>query len=187
MIDHDKLLKLRAAATAGPWERRGADVFMKTHEIYWRICEGGSVADMDLIALAPELADAVLAHPAVLDKLQAELDAANAEAYACGSERETWKDRAEAAELARDDAQALVSCACGYDTPTDICAGHIAILNRVSPDHPAFDRARKDSEAKLTLAVEALEEIDMRGLQFSPVDMADIARAALAAINGETK
>ena len=113
---------------------------------------------------------------------QAELDTAYAEAHACGAERETWKDRAEAAELARDDAQALVSCACGYDRPTDICMAHIAILNRVRPDHPAFDRARKDSEAKLALAMRALlwhsDDTSSQG---------DLARAALSAINGETK
>ena len=136
--------------------------------------------------------------PLLTAPLQAELDAAYAEAHACGAERETWKDRAEAAELARDDAQALVSCACGYDSPTDICMAHIAILNRVRPDHPAFDRARKDSEAKLALAVDALTDISESDDPAKWVwgtfnngaavkHCVSQARTALAAITGETK
>jgi len=40
---------------------------------------------------------------------------------------------------------AFNDCACGHDSPTDICMAHINILNRVRPDHPAFARAREDA------------------------------------------
>ena len=81
---------------------------------------------------------------------QAELDAAYAEAHACGAERETWKDRAE------------------------------------------------DAEAKLALAVEVLgfyagatQEQRIFPNQgpwgAASTDFGNAARAALAAINGETK
>ena len=58
-------------------------------------------------ALTDTLADALFSMmasniPRILDAiaplLTAELDTAYAEAHACGAERETWKDRAEAAE-----------------------------------------------------------------------------------------
>ena len=45
----------------------------------------------------PRILDAIA--PLLTSPLQAELDAAYAEAHACGAERETWENRAEAAEV----------------------------------------------------------------------------------------
>ena len=58
MINLTELRRLHEAATKGPWQRIGADVYLNTNEIHWRICEGGNISDMDLIALAPDLAAA---------------------------------------------------------------------------------------------------------------------------------
>jgi hypothetical protein len=75
------------------------------------------------------------------------------------------------AEEARDDAQALVSCACGHDNSTDICLGHIVILNRVwritSPLHGPPGDAVARTEAEKAAAVEAMRDVV---LAFDKVD-----------------
>lgn len=40
-------------------------------------------------------------------------------------------DRIEALVRERDEAKAMQACGCAYDTPTDICMGHLALFERV--------------------------------------------------------
>ncbi len=43
----------------------------------------------------------------------------------------TAADRIEALVRERDEAKAMQACGCAYDTPTDICMGHLALFERV--------------------------------------------------------
>lgn len=95
-------------------------------------------------------------------------------------------DRIEEMMKERDEARHLQSCACNYDTPTDVCMGHHALFERL------YAAKRVKLEAKLAKAVEALENladcVDL-GCFCSEMQMAtamDIARATLAEIKGES-
>jgi len=59
-------------------------------------------------------------------------------------------DRIEQLERELDEARHLQSCACNYDTPTDVCMGHHALFERLY----AVERGKL--EAKLAKAVKAL-------------------------------
>ena len=83
-------------------------------------------------------------------------------------------DRIEELVKERDEAQALQSCACNYDTPTDVCMGHHALFERLY----AAERAKL--EAKLTKAVEVL-----RFYTHDYVFSGAKARAALAELEGK--
>ena len=71
----------------------------------------------------------------------------------------------------RDEARHLQSCACNYDTPTDVCMGHHALFERLY----AAERAKL--EAKLAKAVEAL--------QFFAALKSDFARKVLTELEGK--
>lgn len=71
-------------------------------------------------------------------------------------------DRIEQLERELDEARHLQSCACNYDTPTDVCMGHHTLFERLY----AAERGRL--EAKLAEAVEALREITGRHIPDCP-------------------
>jgi len=94
-------------------------------------------------------------------------------------------DRIEELERELDEARHLQSCACNYDTPTDVCMGHHALFERLY----AVERGKL--EDKLAKAVEALRVIS----QFNAVTnsalnvhsifkMTDRARLVLAELEG---
>ena len=55
-------------------------------------------------------------------------------------------------ERERDEARHLQSCACNYDTPTDVCIGHHALFERL------YAMERGKLEAKLAKAMKALQD-----------------------------
>ena len=60
-------------------------------------------------------------------------------------------DRIEQLERERDEARHLQSCACNYDTPTDVCMGHHALFECL------YAAERGKLEAKLAKAVKCLQ------------------------------
>jgi hypothetical protein len=81
-------------------------------------------------------------------------------ANAMEAERKLHEDRIEQLEREWDEARHLQSCACNYDTPTDVCMGHHALFERL------YAAKRGKLEAKLAkaldlavYAVNALDEI----------------------------
>jgi hypothetical protein len=87
-----------------------------------------------------------------------------------GQLRHEAADRIEALTAERDEAKAMQECGCAYENPTDICAGHHALFERVYGVQRAALEARLDAtkdkaEAalidlmpKLAKAVELLKE-----------------------------
>ena len=75
---------------------------------------------------------ALVAHDARVAELEAERDAAIAEAHACGAERAVWKARAEAAEAA---IQAAVARA--LETSALKCKAKAAITRKKAKNHTA--------------------------------------------------
>ena len=92
-------------------------------------------------------------------------------------------DRVEAPTKERDEAKALQSCGCSYDTPTDVCLGHHRLFERL------YAVQRGKLEAKLAKAVEALEDL-VRDCEAdyppSHVAIKYFAIGALAEIKGES-
>ena len=85
-------------------------------------------------------------------------------------------DRIEALITERDEAQALQSCACSYDTPTDLCLGHHLLFDRL------YAVQRGKLEAKLEHAKKGLRKI----IRTSDMHSAwDIAIATLEKLKGE--
>ena len=88
----------------------------------------------------------------------------------------TCADRIEALEQQVADLLANVPCACGYDSPTDVCMKHLPLVRNLTA------RAEK-AEAALKEAVGFLAEADRRiiweGLGFGN-DFADSVDAFLA-------
>ena len=89
--------------------------------------------------------------------LQAELDAAYAEAHACGAERETWKDRAEAAEAKLARAVGALTGIADQSLGDEIPPGYGPDMTDGTEFHRGYDSAIR------------------------------VARAVLSAINGEPK
>jgi len=99
-------------------------------------------------------------------------------------------DSIEQLKRERDEARHLQSCACNYDTPTDVCMGHHALFERL------YAAERGKLEARLAKAVEALHIIDALDLKNSvsgcipdPLlwlvnHMGSKARAVLAELEG---
>lgn len=83
-------------------------------------------------------------------------------------------DHIEALVKERDEARHLQSCACNYDTPTDVCMGHHALFERL------YAVKRVKLEAKLAKAMEALRGI-LKGDDMYPWR---IAREVLAELEG---
>lgn len=122
-------------------------------------------------------------------------------------------DRIEALTKERDEAKALQSCGCSYDTPTDVCLGHHRLFERLHAvqrgkleaklvtcekyrdAYAECDRigtqAVRDLEVKLEKAVEALKCWNSM-MQNEAYDLGEmvcefdlIARATLAEISSE--
>ena len=102
-------------------------------------------------------------------------------------------DRIEELVKERDEAQALQSCACNYDTPTDVCMGHHALFERLyAAERAKLEAKLTECEARLSKAVEALRVISQFGAVTNSAlnvhaifKMADRARAVLAELEGE--
>ncbi len=106
-------------------------------------------------------------------------------------------DRIEALTKERDEAEALQSCGCSYDTPTDVCLGHhrlferlyavqrgkleakLATCEKYRDAYAEMDRigtqAVRDLEAKLAKAVAFLDKIATTGCWFTS-DMNDLLK-----------
>lgn len=78
----------------------------------------------------------------------------------------------------RDEARHLQSCACNYDTPTDVCMGHHALFERL------YAVKRVKLEAKLAKAVEALRYYAVEAMPWDADDSL-VARTALAELEGK--
>ena len=96
----------------------------------------------------------------------------------------TAADRIEELVKERDEARHLQSCACNYDTPTDVCMGHHALFERLY----AAERAKL--EAKLAKTVEALREISCKCVSNCDWERGDICpswtiRKVLAELEGK--
>jgi hypothetical protein len=92
-------------------------------------------------------------------------------------------DRIEQLERERDEARHLQSCACNYDTPTDVCMGHHALFERLY----AVERGKL--EAKLAKAMAGLRKIAdhkhfSRDQGWTQNAEARIASTALAELEG---
>jgi hypothetical protein len=66
-----------------------------------------------------------------IEALERELHMAHTRADIHLETAKTYRERAEAAEAERDEAKAMQECGCAYENPTDICAGHHALFERV--------------------------------------------------------
>ena len=80
-------------------------------------------------------------------------------------------DRIEELVKERDEARHLQSCACNYDTPTDVCMGHHALFERL------YGAERAKLEDKLAKAVEVMKSLQE--------DMLERSRAGMDTIHGE--
>jgi hypothetical protein len=119
---------------------------------------------------------------------------------AAGQAQEAYEAQLKA-EAERDEAKAMQECGCAYENPTDICAGHHALFERVYGVQRAALEARLDATkdkaeaviidlmSKLGKAVEVLRALSCKCQSNCDWERDDVctswtARAVLAEIEG---
>ena len=86
------------------------------------------------------------------------------------------RDRIEALTAERDEAKAMQECGCAYENPTDICAGHHALFERVYGVQRAVLEARLEAathDAKEAEAYAEELEAEVKNLTKHHSNMAD--------------